>query len=136
MSRALALGLVLTLWTVPLPVAAQMLDPVSASALAATLNLLQDPARRDAMIAGHPQAAAADRQMQALLGTPALREEFYALAAAIFADVAQRAGGDPGRMAQTLATGQADPAPFVAGLRPETAERLRAFAAKLSAPKP
>jgi hypothetical protein len=73
----LALGLVMILavaWAFPVPAEAQALDAASATALAATLRLLQDPAQRDAAIAGNPQAAAADRQMQAMLGTRELRE--------------------------------------------------------------
>jgi hypothetical protein len=115
---------------------AQTLDAASATALAATLRLLQDPAQRDAAISGNPQAAAVDRQMQAMLGTRELREEFYALVAAIFAEVAQRSAGDAGRMAQTLAAGQADPGGFLASLSPQTVERLRAFSAKIATPKP
>jgi hypothetical protein len=74
--------------------------------------------------------------MQAMLGTRELREEFYALVAAIFAEVAQRSAGDSGRMAQTLAAGQADPGGFLASLSPQTVERLRAFSAKIATPKP
>jgi hypothetical protein len=135
----LALGLVLTLVVAggsPGSAGAQALDAASATALAATLRLLQDPAQRDAVIAGNPQAAAADRQMQAMLGTRELREEFYGLVAAIFAEVTQRSAGDPGRMAQTLAAGQSDPSGFLASLSPSTVERLRAFASKISSQKP
>jgi hypothetical protein len=39
-------------------------------------------------------------------------------------------------MAQALAAGQADPAGFVASLSPQTAERLRAFAARIADKKP
>ncbi len=131
----LALGLVLTLAVAggaPVPARGQALDAASATALAATLRLLQDPAQRDPLIAGNPQAAPVDRQMQSMLGTPELREEFYGLVAAIFAELTQRSAGDPGRMAQALAAGQADPAGFLARLSPQTVERLRAFAGKIS----
>jgi hypothetical protein len=134
-----AFGLVAALavaWVSTVPAGAQTLDPASATALADTLRLLQDPARRDAMISGNPQAAAADRQMQTMLGTRELQEEFYGLVAAIFAELAQRSAGDPGRMNQALAAGQADPASFLASLSPQTAERLRAFAGKVSTQKP
>jgi hypothetical protein len=133
------LGLVAALavsWVPPVPAGAQSLDAASATALAATLRLLQDPAQRDAVIAGNPQAAAADRQMQGMLGTREVQEEFYAITAAIFADVTQRSMGDAGRMAQMLAAGQADPAGFLASLSPQTVERLRAFAGKISSQKP
>ena len=132
MRVALGLATVLTVaWVSVGPASAQALDPASASALAATLQLLQDPAQRGAMIAGNPQAAAVDRQLQPLLGTRELQEEFYALAAAIFAEVVQGSGGDAGKMAQALAAGQADPAGFVARLSPQTTERLRTVAGKL-----
>jgi hypothetical protein len=114
------------------PVGAQALDAASATALAATLKLLQDPTQRGAFIAGSPQAAAADQQMQAMLASRELQEEFYALAAAIFSEVVQGSGSDTSKMAQALAAGQADPAGFVARLSPGTAERLRAFAGKIA----
>jgi len=123
-------------WVSAVPAAAQALDPASTRALNATLRLLQDPAQRDAAIAGNAQAAAADRQLQAMLRTPELRDEFYGLAAAIFADMVQRSAGDASKMAQALAAGQADPAGFVASLSPQTAERLRAFAGKIADQKP
>jgi hypothetical protein len=118
------------------PAAAQALDAASSAALAATLRMLQDPEQRNAVISGNPQAAATDRQIQAMLGSPALQEEFYALTAAIFAELVQSSGGDAGRMTQALAAAQTDPAGFVASLSPQTAERLRAFASKISGQKP
>ena len=113
------------------PAASQALDAASATALAATLRLLQDPAQRSAVIAGNPRAAAIDQQVQAMLGNPALQEEFYALTGAIFAELAQNSGGDPSRMTQAITAAQADPAGFLASLSPQTAERLRAFAGKI-----
>jgi hypothetical protein len=129
-------AIIVIAWGSPVPAGAQALDAASATALAATLRLLHDPAQRDAMISGNPHAAAADRQIQTMLGTPELRDEFYALTAAIFAEVAQRSAGDPGRMTQILAAGQADPGGFLASLSPPTVERLRAFAGKISSRKP
>jgi hypothetical protein len=129
-----ALGLVVVL-AVALgigPVQAQSLDPASSAALAATLGLLQDPAQRGAAIAGNPQAAAVDKQMQALLSSPELQQEFYALAADVFAELAQSLGGDVTKMTQALEAGRADPAGFVATLSPRTLERLRALASKIS----
>jgi hypothetical protein len=134
-----ALGLVAVLavaWSSAVPAATQALDPASTTALNATLRLLQDPGQRDAVIAGTPHAAAADRQLQAMLITPELRDEFFSLTAAIFAEMVQRSAGDASKMTQALAAGQADPAGFVASLSPQTAERLRAFASKVSAQKP
>ena len=134
-----ALGLVAVLtvaWASTVPAAAQALDPASTTALNATLRLLQDPVQRDAMIASNAQAAAADRQIQAMLRSPELRDEFFALAGAILSDMVQRSGGDASKMAEALAAGQADPAGFVASLSPQTAERLRAFARKITDQKP
>ena len=129
-----ALGLVVVL-AVALgigPVQAQSLDPASSAALAATLRLLQDPAQRASAIAGNAQAAAVDKQMQALLSSPELQQEFYALAADVFAELAQSLGGDVTKMTQALEAGRADPAGFVATLSPRTLERLRALASKIS----
>jgi hypothetical protein len=117
------------------PASAQALDAATSDALAATLRVLQDPASLTALIAGNPQAAAADREVQSMLGTPELQREFYGLAGAVFTDVVRRAGGDVGKMTQALAAGQADPAAFVATLSPGTADRLRAFAAKVAEQK-
>jgi hypothetical protein len=124
---ALALGL-----AEPPGSAAQGLDSGSAAALDATIRMLQDPAQRGAAIAGNPQAAAVDAQMQAVLTTPELRDEFFALAADIFAEVAQAAGGDAGKMGQALEAGRSDPGRFLAALSPRTQERLRVFSAKIA----
>ena len=86
-----ALGLVIVLaivWVSAGPAGAQALDAASSTALAATLRLLQDPAQRNSVISGNPQAAATDRQIRAMM-TPELQEEFYALTAAIFAELVQ-----------------------------------------------
>jgi hypothetical protein len=114
-----------------LPAAAQSLDPASSAALDAAMRLLTDPTQRSAAIAGNPQAAAVDRQLAAMLSTPALQAEFYALAAEIFADVVQSAGGDVGKISQALEAGRSDPSGFVATLSPRTRERLHAFASKV-----
>jgi hypothetical protein len=113
------------------PTAAQSLDPASAAALDATLRVLQDPAQRAAAIAGSPQAAALDREMQAVLRTPELQEAFYALVGAVFVDLVQGSGGDVGRLGQALEAGRSDPAGFAARLSPATLERLRALSGKI-----
>ena len=112
---------------------AQSLDAASAEALAATLRLLQDPAARDAALAGSPQGAALDRDIQAMTGgSPALTQEFYALAAQVFTELTLNSGGDLGRMNQALASGQGNPAGFAAFLSPETLARLRDLATRIS----
>ncbi len=115
-----------------LAVEAQGLDAASAEALAATLRLLQDPVARDAALAGNPPSAALDRDIQAMTGSPALTQEFYALAAQVFTELTLNSGGDLGRMNQALASGRGDPAGFAAFLSPDTLTRLRDLATRIS----
>jgi len=118
------------------PVTAQPLDAASSEALAATLRALQDPALRAAAIAGSAQGAAVDQQIQSIAGSPALTQEFYALAAQVMSELARSSGGDVSRMNDVLERGKTDPAGFAAMLSPETLERLRALSAKIADRKP
>ncbi len=113
-------------------VAAQPLDAASAEALAAVLRMLQDPVARGGAIAANPDAAAMDRNIQAMTGSPALTQEFYELAAQVFTDLVQGSGGDIGRMRQSLADGQRDPAGFAAFLSPATLQHLRDLSGRVS----
>jgi hypothetical protein len=112
--------------------AAQTLDPASAQALATTLRMLADPAARGEILATDPAAAAVDKQVQSLAGSSALAQEVYGIAAEVFADLARNSGGDPRQLSEALARAKSDPAGFAAMLRPETLERLRALATKIS----
>jgi|RhiMetdeSRZDD1v2_1073273.scaffolds.fasta_scaffold384516_2 hypothetical protein len=114
------------------PLDAQSLDPASSAALDAVLRLLQDPTQRKAAIERNPEAAAVDQQLQSMLGSPELQQEFYTLAGDIFADVIRDSGGDIGKMAKALEAGRTDPAGFMARLSPQTLERLRALSTKVS----
>ena len=58
--------------------------------------------------------------------------EIYALAAAIFADLAQNTGGDVGKLSEALAGGRNNPAGFAATLSPATLQRLRELSVKIS----
>jgi hypothetical protein len=111
---------------------AQALDLASAEALAAVLRMLQDPAARGAGIAANPDAAAVDRNVQAMTGSAFLTEEFYALAAQVFTDLVQGSGGDLGRMQKSLADGLRDPAGFAAFLSPATLQQLRDLSGRIS----
>ena len=122
--------LLLTLTATALP--AQALDPAAAAALATTLRMLADPAARDQVLASDPTAAAIDQQVQSMAGSSQLAQEVYGLAAEVFADLAQSTGGDPRRLNESLERAKSDPAGFAALLRPETLERLRALATKIS----
>jgi hypothetical protein len=111
---------------------AQVLDPASAEALAATLRMLADPAARAGVLARDPAAATIDKQVQGMAGSSALAQEVYGIAAEVFADLARSSGGDPRRMNEALERAKSDPAAFAAMLRPETLERLRALSTKIS----
>jgi len=132
--NAAALALIVVLAAAP--AAAQSLDAASSEALAATLRALQDPALRAAAIAGSSQASAVDQQIQSIAGSPALTQEFYALAAQVMSELARSSGGDVSRMNDVLERGKTDPTGFAAMLSPETLDRLRALATKISDRKP
>jgi hypothetical protein len=114
------------------PAAAQPLDATATEALAATLKLLLDPAQRGAAIAGNPQAASIDQHIRSLTGSEALTQEFYALAADVFRELAVGTGGDAAKITETLGRGRTDPAAFAALLSPETLERLRQLSTKIA----
>ena len=116
----------------PAPLRSQTLDSQSTEALAATLRMLTDPAARGQVIAGDPSAAEVDRQVQGMAGTPALAQEVYGIAAEVFADLVRNTDGDPRRMSEALDQAKSDPAGFAAMLRPETLDRLRELATKIS----
>lgn len=114
------------------PLQAQPLDPASQEALAATLGLLPDPALRGPAIAGSPEAAGIDKQIQSLAGSPQLAQQIYELAAEIFNDLTRNSGGDVGKMSRALEEAKRDPAGFAARLSPATLRRLRELAVKIS----
>jgi hypothetical protein len=125
--------LILVALSADAPAPAQSLDPASAEALATVLRMLQDPVARGAGIAANPEAAAVDRNVRAMTGgSAALLDEFYALAAQVFTDLVQGAGGDLTRMQKSLAEGQRDPAGFAAFLSPATLQHLRDFSGRVS----
>ena len=133
LKRLAAAGIASLLLLVVMVTAAhsQALDPAAASALAATLRMLADPAQRGQVIATDPAAAAIDKQVQGIAGS-ALAQEVYVLAADVFADLARNSGGDPKRMVEALEQAKSDPAGFAAMLRPETLQKLRDLSTKIS----
>ena len=114
------------------PLGAQELDPASAEALSATLQILTDPALRSPEIAKNPQVSTIDKQVQALMASEQLREEFYALSAQIFEELTRNSGGDVGKMSEALDRAKNDPAGFAAMLSPQTLQRLRELSIKIS----
>jgi hypothetical protein len=133
LKRLAAAGIASLLLLVLMATAAhsQALDPAAASALAATLRMLADPAQRGQIIATDPAAAAIDKQVQGVAGS-ALAQEVYGLAADVFADLARNSGGDPKRRVDALEQAKSDPAGFAAMLRPETLQKLRELSTKIS----
>ena len=135
MIKRLVTALLATLSLLALPPAslsAQTLDPAAADALATTLRMLADPAARGQILATDPNAAAIDRQVQGMAGSSQLAQEVYGLAAEVFADLARSTGGDPRQLSAALERAKSDPAAFAAMLRPETLDRLRALAIRIS----
>ena len=129
-STTAALGIVI-LALFPIASHGQALDQASAAALAATLKMLADPAGRAQAIGASPGAAEADRQVQSLTSSPELVQEMYAVAAAAFEDLVRSAGGDAGRIGETLERSKTDPTALARSLSPDTLRRLRELAAKL-----
>ena len=135
MIKRIATAVLIALFLLVLPapsLPAQTLDPAAAEALAATLRMLADPAARDQILATDPNAAAVDRQVQGMAGSSQLAQEVYGLAAEVFADLARSTGGDPRQLSAALERAKTDPAGFAAMLRPETLDRLRALATRIS----
>lgn len=135
MIKRLAPALLVALSLLVLPATrlpAQALDPSAAEALAATLRMLADPAARGQILVTDPNAAAVDRQVQGMAGSSQLAQEVYGLAAEVFADLARSTGGDPRQLSAALDRAKSDPAGFAAMLRPETLDRLRALATRIS----
>lgn len=130
MARALILALAGVL--VAAPAFAQALDQASAEALATTLRMLSDPAARGAAIGADPSAAAADKQIQSLAGSPALTQQLHELAGQIFEELTRNSGGDVTKMTESLQRARSDPAGFAAMLSPRTLDRLRELATKIS----
>ena len=125
----MALAVILT---APGPLGAQALDPASQEALSATLKMLMDPSLRSPEIAKNQQATAIDKQVQSMVGSEQLRQEFYALAAQIFEELTSNSGGDVSKMSEALERAKADPAAFAAILSPQTLQRLRELSIKIS----
>ena len=74
-----------------------------------------------------------DQQVRALTGSPQLTQEVYGLAGEILAELMQSSGGDMNKLFDTLERAKTDPSGFVAGLSPETRDRLRELSEKIAA---
>ena len=130
--RKIALVVLAVVLAGPGPLRAQALDPASQEALSATLKMLIDPSLRSPEIAKNQQATTIDKQVQSMVGSEQLRQEFYALAAQIFQELTSNSDGDASKMNEVLERAKADPAAFAAMLSPQTLQRLRELSIKIS----
>src|SRR5690242_9729795 len=129
LAGALGVGALVISTAVP----AGSLDPASADALGDVLRMLQDPAGRPGAGGIEARTPPTDPRLHALAESPELNQEFYDLAAAIFAEIAQAAGGDVSKMDEAVARARSDPAAFAASLSPATRARLRALSERIEA---
>src|SRR5215510_534387 len=125
------LALVIGVLVLPAAVPGGPLDPASADALGDVLRMLQDPTARSGQ--GGVRTPPMDPRLQALAESPELNREFYELAADIFSEITQAAGGDVSKMNEAVARAKSDPAAFAASLSPATRARLRALADEIAA---
>ena len=112
---------------------AQEPDPVAGAALAETLKALTDPSGKAAALGDGTGSSEIDQQVRALTGSPQLAQEVYNLAAQVLVELVQSAGGDMGKLFDTLERAKSDPAAFVATLSPQTRDRLKELSDKIAA---
>ena len=106
------------------------------NALSQTQSLLTDPTQRAKATAGDPSARAADANLQNLMGSSALTEQSYALAAEIMGGLVQAHGGDTAGMQKALEQASRDPAAFLQSLTPAQREKIQKMAAQIESGKP
>jgi ethanolamine utilization microcompartment shell protein EutL len=111
-------------------------DKILQQALSQTQNLLTSPTQRNQAISGDPAAKAADAQLQNLMGSPALTEQSYALAAEIMGGLVQAHGADTQAMQKALDQAARDPAAFLNSLTPEQREKIKKMATEIESNKP
>src|SRR5690349_7157653 len=95
--------------------------------------MLQDPSTRGGSGGMDARTPPTDPRLHALAESPELNQEFYELAAAIFAEMTEAAGGDVSKMDEAVARAKSDPAAFAASLSPATRARLRALGERIEA---
>ena len=127
LAAAFVVGVVLLPGAVP----AGSLEPQSADALGEVLRMLEDPSAHGSSGGMDARTPPTDPRLHALAESPELNQEFYELAAAIFAEMTQAAGGDVSKMDDAVARAKSDPATFAASLSPATRARLRALADRI-----
>ncbi len=116
------------------------LDPASSEALLKTQQLLTTPDIRNKALSENPNAAAVDKQVEALTGGGANREAVYSLSNSIFSDMVKNSHGDVNEMNQILLKAKDNPSEFYNQLSEENKKQLRELSEKIpgasSGPKP
>ena len=106
----------------------QALEPDATEALSETLQVLHEQPTHGGAVPGVPPNSDLAHTLQ---GSPELTQELYDLAADVFREITENAGGDASKMGHVVEGGRSDPAGFAESLSPATRERLRAFAQKI-----
>src|SRR4051812_25886350 len=95
------------------PALSESLDEkVLTEALGQTKSILNDPSKRQDVIAADPKAKAADDQLQSLTQSPELTAKTYQLAGQIMETLVKSHAGDVEGMMKELEKAARDPAAF------------------------
>lgn len=109
------------------------LDPASREALEKTSELLKDKKSREAVVSKDPNAVKADHSLKSLMGSEAMSEEAYALAAEIFPMIVKEANGDAAKMIEILSSYSKNPNALAEKWTPEQRDKLRKLSEMISA---
>lgn len=109
------------------PLTQAELSDADSSALADTQALLKDQNQRNAT-KSDPQAASAIAAVEELFGPSS--EEAFSLAADLFGDLVNRAGGDMSKIAVELLAARKNPEAFYKNLSPELKQKFDSLAKK------
>lgn len=112
------------------PLAWAQLDKDSEGALNQTVELLNDPGKRERAISGSgsPAAYEADLRARALSKNPENLKELYSISGDIFADMVRGNQGDTEKIKNGLQKGTIDPRTFYDSLSPEQKRRIKELA--------
>ena len=114
------------------PLQAQQADAGSA-ALAEMLKSLTVPGGKAGPLGAATGSGDIDQQVRALTGSPELTQELFNVASQVLGELLQSTGGDMYKLFDVLARAQSDPSAFVAGLSPQTQDRLKDLSDRIAA---
>jgi hypothetical protein len=130
---------ILTLLILVSPMLAAGEDITDASvqkAVADTQKVLSLPSEREKVIKASPDAAAANKALEQLGGSPEANQQIYELASQIFGNLATEANGDPDKMQKILDQAKQNPAAFAAKFTPAQQAQLGIIANSLGTKLP